>query len=812
MSSVIAIVKSIIGQVFALSADGVQRLLVEGDRLFAGEQVMTGATGMLTLQLADGRSLDLGRDSQWSAEANSAPAAAPTPATGTSADELVQAIAAGLDPTAELPATAAGGAGGGTGGAGGIGGGHSFVALDATAQRLDPTVGYPTAGLDFAAERVDERIGVAGDGTNGNAPTDANTVAPLVPIAPVAADDMGSSVSEDGSISIDVLGNDSDSDGTLNPASVQISGTANPGDSLVVAGQGIWSVNTSTGAISFTPLPNYAGPVTSITYSVADNDGLRSNTATVDMSINAVNDAPVAVSNLGNSVSEDGSISIAVLGNDSDSDGTLNPASVQITGTINPGDSLVVVGQGTWSVNTSTGAISFTPLPNYTGPVTSITYSVADNDGLRSNTATVDMIMANPNIDAPDANVTFGTSTLITTTINATNVKGVGSGFTVSAVSLDGTDTISIRDQGTPTGFGVAGKTPDGDAKEIGHNGTTSEKLIIVFDHDIASASIRFAWMRPKESAEYKLFDSLGKLIGGAIVNGVTDVIDPVITIASTNGSLIHRIEFTAPTTATGENGQQNDYLIHDISYVSSATRPMTITATPDDVINGESISAISVSIPTGATLSAGTWNSSDKTWSLDLNETVKYKVDVDPATKAVTISGLEIALPPGVAGTPNVTVIATVSDGSPTVDTFKAFIGSSGNDLINGTADDDILRGGLGSDQLTGGDGADRFVWRAGDKGNDVIKDFNTADGDRIDLRELLIGETDGTLDNFLQMVTSGGSTTLLISSTGLLNTGGDPASHTDATIKLDSLDLSSSSISSLIAGADPTIKVDHS
>ena len=40
---------------------------------------------------------------------------------------------------------------------------------------------------------------------------------------------------------------------------------------------------------------------------------------------------------------------------DSDSDGTLNPASVQITGTTNPGDSLVVAGQGTWSVNTSTG-------------------------------------------------------------------------------------------------------------------------------------------------------------------------------------------------------------------------------------------------------------------------------------------------------------------------------------------------------------------------------------------------------------------------------------------------------------------------
>ena len=41
MSS-IAVVKSIVGQVFALSPDGVRRLLIEGDRLFAGDQVMTG--------------------------------------------------------------------------------------------------------------------------------------------------------------------------------------------------------------------------------------------------------------------------------------------------------------------------------------------------------------------------------------------------------------------------------------------------------------------------------------------------------------------------------------------------------------------------------------------------------------------------------------------------------------------------------------------------------------------------------------------------------------------------------------------------
>ena len=65
--------------------------------------------------------------------------------------------------------------------------------------------------------------------------------------------------------------------------------------------------------------------------------------------------------------------------------------------------------------------------------------------------------------------------------------------------------------------------------------------------------------------------------------------------------------------------------------------------------------------------------------------------------------------------------------------------------------------------------------------------------------------------MSNFLQIDTT--SNSLLISSTGQLNAaGGTVASHADTTIKLDGFDLSSTSINSLIANADPTIKVDHS
>src|SRR3990167_1940201 len=121
MSSIIAIVKSIVGQVFALSPEGVRRLLIDGDRLFAVDQVTTGQECMLSLELSDGRILDLGRDSQWTAS-DDAPQVAATPSAELSASELQQAISLGLDPTAELEATAAGGAAP-TGGGGGAGGG-----------------------------------------------------------------------------------------------------------------------------------------------------------------------------------------------------------------------------------------------------------------------------------------------------------------------------------------------------------------------------------------------------------------------------------------------------------------------------------------------------------------------------------------------------------------------------------------------------------------------------------------------------------------------------------------------------------------
>ncbi|KJH88374.1 hypothetical protein UG46_01705, partial [Pseudomonas fluorescens] len=136
---------------------------------------------------------------------------------------------------------------------------------------------------------------------------------------------------------------------------------------------------------------------------------------------------------------------------------------------------------------------------------------------------------------------------------------------------------------------------------------------------------------------------------------------------------------------------------------------------------------------------------------------------------------------------------------------------GGKGNDILLGGSGSDTLIGGKGNDTLIGGLGGDTFVWKSGDTGNDVIKDFKAGDGDRIDLRDLLQGETGSTIDHFLKISTVDGVSSLQVSTTGQFNAANGAAATPDVTIKLEGNNWSNVNLNSLIAGSDPTIKVDH-
>ncbi|MCO6055156.1 retention module-containing protein, partial [Pseudomonas sp. MOB-449] len=375
MSSVIAIVKSIVGQVYAMSPEGFQRLLVEGDRLFKGDQLQTGLEGMATLELTDGSTIDLGRDTQWS-ESNVVAATATQaaqPATQTPADDVAQlqkAIEAGVDPTQALEATAAGPGAGGAGG-GAAGGGHSFVMLDATAGRVDPAIGFPTGTPPLATEALGEE-----EATPLN---DAAQIEPTVPDATNSAP-QGQNAS---------LSTDEDT-----PVSGQLNATDPDGDALTfTAGDaprnGTVVINPD-GSYTYTPNANFNG---NDSFTAVVNDGKGGTSIiTVTIGVNPVNDAPVITDNNGNPLGDDVSIT-------TDED---TPVSGLLDATDPDGDTLTFTAgdaprNGSVVVNPD-GSYTYTPNANFNGG-DSFTVIVSDGNG-GTDTLTIN-VGVNPVNDAP---------------------------------------------------------------------------------------------------------------------------------------------------------------------------------------------------------------------------------------------------------------------------------------------------------------------------------------------------------------------------------------------------------------------------
>ncbi len=198
--------------------------------------------------------------------------------------------------------------------------------------------------------------------------------------APVANAD-NATTNEDNVVVINIPSNDTDVDGTIDLTSEVITSTP---------AKGTLSVNSTTGEVTYTPNANTNGS-DSFTYTVKDNDGAVSNIATVSITVSPVNDAPVA-NNDNATTDEDAPVVINIPANDTDIDGTLDLTSVAVmTSPVN----------GTLSVNSITGAVTYTPNANVNGS-DSFQYTIKDNNGAVSNVATVSITITSVN-DAPVA-------------------------------------------------------------------------------------------------------------------------------------------------------------------------------------------------------------------------------------------------------------------------------------------------------------------------------------------------------------------------------------------------------------------------
>ena len=252
---------------------------------------------------------------------------------------------------------------------------------------------------------------------------------------PVAVDDTAT-LSEDASATLNVLGNDTD----LDYDSLSL-------DSVTQPDHGTVTINED-GTVTYTPDANYNGP-DSFNYTISDGAG-GTDTATVNLTIDPENDAPVATDDSA-ILGEDSAATLNVLANDCDLDGD----TISLDSVTQPEHGLVTINED--------GTVTYTPDANYNG-ADSFTYTISDGAG-GTDTATVSLTV-NPENDAPvatDDTAILGEDSAATLNVLANDTDLDGIAISLDSVTQPDHGLVTINEDGTVT------YTPDAD-----YNGTDS--------------------------------------------------------------------------------------------------------------------------------------------------------------------------------------------------------------------------------------------------------------------------------------------------------------------------------------------------
>ncbi len=102
-----------------------------------------------------------------------------------------------------------------------------------------------------------------------------------------------------------------------------------------------------------------------------------------------------------------------------------------------------------------------------------------------------------------------------------------------------------------------------------------------------------------------------------------------------------------------------------------------------------------------------------------------------------------------------------------------NTLFGAAGNDTLYGGDGDDILIASDGIDSLYGGSGIDTFLFNATNTSSDTIADFSLAQGDKIDVSDILQGYDPLTdaIEDWVQITTSGSNSLLKVDVDGGAN-----------------------------------------
>ena len=246
--------------------------------------------------------------------------------------------------------------------------------------------------------------------------------------APAAADDA-IATGEDTPVTLNLTANDSDAEGNLLAGGITF--VTSPVNGTLRLGAG--------GNVTYTPAANFNG-VNSFTYTVRDSLGLVSAAATVTITVNAVNDAPLAAADSA-TTSEDAPVTFSVTANDLDVDGAVLANSVQIV-------SQPANGQVSTSPD---GTVTYTPTLDFFG-VDSFTYTVSDGTAVSAPaTATVTVNSVNDAPTAVNDVATIPAAVPITINVagNDLDLDGTINAATVAITSQPQNGSVTVSPAGT---------------------------------------------------------------------------------------------------------------------------------------------------------------------------------------------------------------------------------------------------------------------------------------------------------------------------------------------------------------------------
>ena len=298
-----------------------------------------------------------------------------------------------------------------------------------------------------------------------------STLTPTIPAPPVAVNDT-SSGAYGANQTISILTNDSaTTPATLDASSVKLcptTSTANASCNLTfldIAGQGTYTVNAN-GTVTFVPASGFTGTASPVKYVVTDTT-----TQLVGATLTATVNPPGAptVAPETKSVLPGGS---AVFTNITGASGLANSGAglnTTLTCLIIPSSSpatcdadgvVTITGQGTYTLNNTTGVVTFAADPAATpGTKTAITYRVTDVSGQTATSTLTPTIPAPPvatndaSSGAYDVNQTISVLTNDTAatpaTLNASSVKLCAT--TATANASCNLTTLDVAGQGTYT-------------------------------------------------------------------------------------------------------------------------------------------------------------------------------------------------------------------------------------------------------------------------------------------------------------------------------------------------------------------------